>query len=341
MDDYKQKLSDLLLTPARQNASDLHIGVGRRPTLRIDGVLIPLQKEPILTPEMSEGLVTALLTPPQKEQFLKDRQLDLSFSYEDKARFRVNVYFQRGPDRISLRAGQVHHLPARSALRHAHVPPRASHAAPSGPRRGDDRRDARPRVHLHRHDGGRDRPPGVLDPAHELGHPDDRPHHRLLPARAAGAGHIPTLGDLGGDRFRASHPAHRRRPRAGMRDHDRELGDPEPHPRAEGLSDRPRDRDKFAGRHDDPEPFPFEPGPRAGDLSRERGALLPEPVRIEDPSRKKLMKFAYTARTQAGELQTGSVEAGNRGAAPNILTGHQLFILPLESLERRRFADTL
>ena len=103
MDDYKQKLSDLLLTTARQNASDLHIGVGRRPTLRIDGVLIPLQKEPILTPEMTEGLVTALLTPPQKEQFLKDRQLDLSFSYEDKARFRVNVYFQRGYMAAALR----------------------------------------------------------------------------------------------------------------------------------------------------------------------------------------------------------------------------------------------
>ncbi|KKW47349.1 MAG: Type II secretion system F domain protein [Parcubacteria group bacterium GW2011_GWA1_60_11] len=53
------------------------------------------------------------------------------------------------------------------------------------------------------------------------------------------------------------------------------------------------------------------------------------------------MKFAYTARTQAGELQTGSVEAVNREAALNILTGHQLFILTLESLERRRFADTM
>ncbi len=53
------------------------------------------------------------------------------------------------------------------------------------------------------------------------------------------------------------------------------------------------------------------------------------------------MKFAYTARTQTGELQTGSVEAVNREAALNILTGHQLFILTLESLERRRFADTL
>jgi twitching motility protein PilT len=61
--DYKQKLSELLLTAARQNASDLHIAVGRRPTLRIDGALISLQQEPILTPEDAQGLSLALLTP--------------------------------------------------------------------------------------------------------------------------------------------------------------------------------------------------------------------------------------------------------------------------------------
>ena len=94
--DYKQKLGDLLLVTARQGASDLHIAVGRKPTLRIDGYLIPLEKEPILTPEMTEGMSMSMLTDVQKEIFLKDRQLDFSFTFEDKARFRVNVFFQRG-----------------------------------------------------------------------------------------------------------------------------------------------------------------------------------------------------------------------------------------------------
>jgi twitching motility protein PilT len=104
MDNYQQKLNELLLTAARQNASDLHIGVGRRPTLRIDGVLIPLQKEPILTPEMSEGLILGLLTEEQKQIFYKDRQIDFSYSFEDKARFRVNTYFQRGFMAAALRS---------------------------------------------------------------------------------------------------------------------------------------------------------------------------------------------------------------------------------------------
>src|SRR3989344_2667385 len=103
MNNFKEKLNELLLTAARQSASDLHIGVGRRPTLRIDGVLIPLQKEQILIPEISEGLILSLLTEEQKKIFYQERQLDFSYSFEDKARFRVNVYFQRGFMAAALR----------------------------------------------------------------------------------------------------------------------------------------------------------------------------------------------------------------------------------------------
>jgi len=81
----------------------LHLAVGRHPTLRIDGVLIPLQKEPILIPEMAENLIFNLLTPEQKEKFLKEKEIDLSYSFEDKARFRVNIFYQRGYTAAALR----------------------------------------------------------------------------------------------------------------------------------------------------------------------------------------------------------------------------------------------
>lgn len=103
MDEYAERLKNLLIATAKENASDLHIAVGRRPTLRIDGVLVPLQKEPVLTPEAAEGLVNAMFTPEQKEKFLKNRQIDLAYSFEDKARFRVNVYYQRGYVAAALR----------------------------------------------------------------------------------------------------------------------------------------------------------------------------------------------------------------------------------------------
>ena len=102
-EDYKIKLNELLTACAKQNASDLHIAVGRRPTLRIDGALVPLQREPIATPEIAEGIVGELVSSEQKEKLLKDRQLDFAYSFEDKARFRVNVYFQRGYLAAALR----------------------------------------------------------------------------------------------------------------------------------------------------------------------------------------------------------------------------------------------
>ncbi len=100
---YQEHLNALLLTTAKQNASDLHIGVGRRPMIRIDSILVPLENEPLLTKEDVDGLVFALLTPEQKDRFLKLKQLDFSFNFEDKARFRVNVYFQRGFIAAALR----------------------------------------------------------------------------------------------------------------------------------------------------------------------------------------------------------------------------------------------
>jgi twitching motility protein PilT len=95
MENYPQKLKELLTATARENASDLHISVGRRPTLRIDGVLVPLQKESVITPEAAEALIGGLLTPPQMERLKNERQLDFAYSFEDKARFRVNAYYQR------------------------------------------------------------------------------------------------------------------------------------------------------------------------------------------------------------------------------------------------------
>jgi twitching motility protein PilT len=103
MADTKAQLSNLLTAAARENASDLHLAVGRHPTLRIDGALMPLEKEPILTPEIVEGLVEAMLTPEQYEKLKRMRQIDFAYSFEDKVRFRVNIYYQRGYLAAALR----------------------------------------------------------------------------------------------------------------------------------------------------------------------------------------------------------------------------------------------
>ena len=103
MDEFLQKLHELMSAAVRQNASDLHIAVGRKPTLRVDGALLGMEQEQVVTPEIAEGLVNAILTPEQKQRFEERKELDLSYALEDKARFRVNVFFQKGFHAAALR----------------------------------------------------------------------------------------------------------------------------------------------------------------------------------------------------------------------------------------------
>lgn len=103
MTDYNKILTDLILATIKEGASDLHLTVGRHPTLRVTGALIPLVKNPILSPEDTEGLVFAMLNEESKQRFLQERDIDFSYPFEDKARFRVNVFFQRGFIGASLR----------------------------------------------------------------------------------------------------------------------------------------------------------------------------------------------------------------------------------------------
>lgn len=96
MKDYNKELADLMMYVAKEGASDLHLTVGRRPSLRISGELIQLHKKEILTPEDTEGLIFTMLTKENQDVFLKKHDLDFSFTFEDKMRFRVNSFFQRG-----------------------------------------------------------------------------------------------------------------------------------------------------------------------------------------------------------------------------------------------------
>jgi twitching motility protein PilT len=106
--DYSQKLAEIMMLAAQQGASDIHLSVGKHPTVRIDGNLLPLTNEPVLTPEMTAGLISAFLTPEQQDRLISEKEIDFAFSFEDKLRFRVNVYFQRGFLSAALRLIPYH-----------------------------------------------------------------------------------------------------------------------------------------------------------------------------------------------------------------------------------------
>ncbi len=103
MTDHKKELKELILTVIKEDASDLHLSVGVRPTIRVSGALMPLLKYPILSPQDVEGLVLSLLSDFNQERLKNDKEVDFSYSFEDKARFRGNAFYQRGFFGCSLR----------------------------------------------------------------------------------------------------------------------------------------------------------------------------------------------------------------------------------------------
>jgi len=96
----EQRIKNLLRLVAQQNASDLHLTVGRYPTFRVDGKLIPYTQEKVLTPQDTQEISGAVLNEDNKKKLLENGQADFSYALEDKARFRVNAFIQQG--RVSL-----------------------------------------------------------------------------------------------------------------------------------------------------------------------------------------------------------------------------------------------
>jgi twitching motility protein PilT len=88
-------LQQLLKTMVEQGASDLHVTTNSPPQIRIDGDLIPLQLPP-LSPAESKALVYSILSDQQKHRFEDMLELDFSFGVKGLARFRGNVFNQRG-----------------------------------------------------------------------------------------------------------------------------------------------------------------------------------------------------------------------------------------------------
>ena len=243
-------------TTVELNGSDLHLTTATPPQVRVHGKLQRLEL-PELSPAETKQLAYSVLTDAQKKRFEETLELDFSFGIRGVARFRCNVFNQRGavaavyrliPEKIrdfselglppvisrmaerprglvlvtgptgsgkstTLAAmidkinqerhehiltiedpieyihphkgclvnqrevhSDTHGLRARAARRPARRPGRRAH-----------RRDARPRDGRGGAADRRDRPPDVRHAAHQLGRPDDQPHHRRLPGAPAGA----------------------------------------------------------------------------------------------------------------------------------------------------------
>ena len=206
-------LSELLKKMIEMCGSDLHLSTNSAPRVRVHGKLRPLDMPP-LTAADTKALAYSVLTDVQKHRLEENLELDFSFGLKSLARFRGNIFHQRGavaavfrtipweiktfdalglpavvrglcdkprglvlvtgptgsgksttlaamldkinneheehmitiedPDRVPAQPQEVPGEPARSALRHAFVCKLSARGAARRPRRGADRRNARP-----------------------------------------------------------------------------------------------------------------------------------------------------------------------------------------------------
>lgn len=88
------KIADLLDLVIERNASDLHLTTGYSATLRIDDKLVPVGS--VLSKDEVKELVLQSLTQNQRELLEVNREVDLSYQHEQKGRFRINAYFEKG-----------------------------------------------------------------------------------------------------------------------------------------------------------------------------------------------------------------------------------------------------
>ena len=89
-------LSELLKRMSDMNASDLHLTTNTPPQVRDDGHLRPLTEFPALTAAETKQLAYSVLTDTHKHRFEEQLEIDFSFGIKGLARFRGNIFNQRG-----------------------------------------------------------------------------------------------------------------------------------------------------------------------------------------------------------------------------------------------------
>lgn len=94
---------DLLSRLVELEGSDLHLKVGAQPYYRVDGELAPVENSPVLDEKSAEMLILPLLSDEQKEMLQVNKELDLGYQFENKARFRINVFHSKGNLAAALR----------------------------------------------------------------------------------------------------------------------------------------------------------------------------------------------------------------------------------------------
>ena len=121
----QQELEKLMAYVLEAGASDLHLVVGKPPLVRVDSVLVAVPEQAALDTDKARELALTMLSDKQKERLEEQKQVDFSYDFKNQARFRVNVYYQKGTLAAALR-----HVPNHvSTISELNLPPQLEELA--------------------------------------------------------------------------------------------------------------------------------------------------------------------------------------------------------------------
>ena len=117
MIDYKKEIEELILTVIREGGSDLHLGAGRVPAIRVSGELIFLVKREVFSKEDMVSILSIFLEKERLEVFMREQEIDFSYDFNGQARLRGNAFFQKGLINVVFRL-----IPEVKTLDELHLP---------------------------------------------------------------------------------------------------------------------------------------------------------------------------------------------------------------------------
>ena len=96
------KIETYLRFMAEKGASDLYMTTGARPSMKLNGEMVPISEKP-LKPGVTKAVAWDLMTPEQREEFERNLEMNIGLPIHDVGRFRVNIYYQRGEVSLVVR----------------------------------------------------------------------------------------------------------------------------------------------------------------------------------------------------------------------------------------------
>lgn len=115
---YQKLIEDLFTNLIHENASDLHLGADRKPAIRIDGQLIFLVNQKVLTNEDMIEILRYFVGDERLVKFLKEKEIDFSVVFNGKTHLRGNAFFQKGLVCMALRL-----IPEAKTFEELNIPP--------------------------------------------------------------------------------------------------------------------------------------------------------------------------------------------------------------------------